>query len=52
MTEKFSNDILDFMDALDTKEIHRFDPTRGYRVFLQSALVDGNGDAAGEGGEG
>ncbi|HJD83527.1 hypothetical protein [Kitasatospora aureofaciens] len=37
--QEFSKDILDFMDALDTKEIHGFDPVRGYRVFVESALV-------------
>ncbi|MFI2238637.1 aminotransferase class I/II-fold pyridoxal phosphate-dependent enzyme [Streptomyces chrestomyceticus] len=40
--QEFSEDILDFMDALDTKEIHGFDPECGYRVFVQSALA---GDA-------
>ncbi|MFJ7905717.1 aminotransferase class I/II-fold pyridoxal phosphate-dependent enzyme [Kitasatospora sp. NPDC096204] len=41
--QEFSKDILDFMDALDTKEIHGFDPVRGYRVFVESALaVDGD----------
>ncbi|MER7986171.1 hypothetical protein ABTY53_11270 [Streptomyces noursei] len=38
--QEFSKDILDFMDALDTKEIHGFDPERGYRVFVPSALAD------------
>jgi arginine decarboxylase len=41
--QEFSQDILDFMDALDTKEIHGFDPVRGYRVFVPSALVDDPG---------
>ncbi|MFD9903040.1 aminotransferase class I/II-fold pyridoxal phosphate-dependent enzyme [Streptomyces sp. NPDC059063] len=44
--QEFSTDILDFMDALDTKEIHGFDPVRGYRVFVQSALTGETGDAA------
>ncbi|MFJ3660030.1 aminotransferase class I/II-fold pyridoxal phosphate-dependent enzyme [Streptomyces sp. NPDC090119] len=38
--QEFSTDILDFMDALDTKEIHGFDPAQGYRVFTRSALTD------------
>ncbi|MEU7043361.1 hypothetical protein AB0A77_20165 [Streptomyces varsoviensis] len=54
--QEFSEDILDFMDALDTKEIHGFDPECGYRVFVRSALVgagDGGGTPAGTGeGEG
>ncbi|MER7536563.1 hypothetical protein ABTX77_17530 [Streptomyces sp. NPDC097704] len=33
--QEFSKDILDFMDALDAKEIHGFDPVRGYRVFAE-----------------
>ncbi|WP_372405757.1 aminotransferase class I/II-fold pyridoxal phosphate-dependent enzyme [Streptomyces luteireticuli] len=39
--QEFSKDILDFMDALDTKEIHGYDPVRGYRVFVPSALAGG-----------
>ncbi|MET8423529.1 hypothetical protein [Nocardia sp. NPDC004860] len=37
--QEFSTDILDFMDALDTKEIHGLDPGRGYRVFTAAALA-------------
>lgn len=37
--QEFSTDILDFMDALDTKEIHGLDPARGYRVFTAAALA-------------
>jgi arginine decarboxylase len=36
--QEFSKDILDFMDALDTREIHGFHPSLGYRVFTQDAL--------------
>ncbi len=36
--QEFSKDILDFMDALDTREIHGYDPGLGYRVFTQAAL--------------
>ena len=36
--QEFSKDILDFMDALDTREIHGFEPSLGYRVFTQDAL--------------
>lgn len=36
--QEFSKDILDFMDALDTREIHGFDASLGYRVFTQEAL--------------
>jgi arginine decarboxylase len=38
--QEFSKDILDFLDALDTKEIHGFDPVRGYRVFVEAALEE------------
>ncbi|MFG2848363.1 hypothetical protein ACGF12_35170 [Kitasatospora sp. NPDC048296] len=48
--QEFSKDILDFMDALDTKEIHGYDPNRGYRVFLRSALLDGSAPVDGDGG--
>ena len=36
--QAFSKDILDFMDALDTREIHGYDPSLGYRVLTQEAL--------------
>ena len=36
--QEFSKAILDFMDALDTREIHGFAPSLGYRVFTQEAL--------------
>ena len=52
--QAFSKDILDFMDALDTREIHGFDPSLGYRVFTQAAL-DGaltDREALGETGDG
>ncbi|MFF0430668.1 aminotransferase class I/II-fold pyridoxal phosphate-dependent enzyme [Streptomyces sp. NPDC004327] len=42
--QEFSKDILDFMDALDTKEIHGFDPVRGYRVFVEAALEEAAGE--------
>ncbi|MCA4135336.1 aminotransferase class I/II-fold pyridoxal phosphate-dependent enzyme [Arthrobacter sp. M4] len=29
---------LEFMAALDTKEVHGFDPERGYRVFVEAGL--------------
>jgi arginine decarboxylase len=38
------------MDALDTKEVHGYDPNRGYRVFLRSALLDGSAPVDGDGG--
>ncbi|MFE3000286.1 hypothetical protein ACFXG4_35460 [Nocardia sp. NPDC059246] len=37
--QEFSTDILDFTDALDTKEIHGLDPGRGYRVLNAAALA-------------
>lgn len=37
--QEFSTEILDFMDALDTKEIHGFHPAQGYRVFTPTALT-------------
>ncbi|MBQ1442882.1 MAG: ornithine decarboxylase [Renibacterium sp.] len=36
--QEFNTAILDFMQALDTKEIHGLDPVRGYRVFTGAAL--------------
>jgi arginine decarboxylase len=30
---------LEFMDALDTREIHGFDHERGYRVFVEGLPV-------------
>ena len=33
-----TNDILDFMKALDTKEIHSFRPELGFRIFSEPAL--------------
>jgi arginine decarboxylase len=52
--QAFSKDILDFMDALDTREIHGYDPSLGYRVFTQAALDGAAADreALGEAGFG
>jgi hypothetical protein len=36
--QAFSKDILDFMDALDVREIHGFNPALGYRVFTPETL--------------
>ncbi|MFI1584638.1 hypothetical protein [Embleya sp. NPDC020630] len=47
--QEFGKDILDFMDALDTKEIHGFDPTCGYRVFVEEALTEDAGNAPPQG---
>ena len=44
--QAFSKDILDFMDALDTREIHGFDPGLGYRVFTLEALATATVDTA------
>ncbi|MGW8764089.1 aminotransferase class I/II-fold pyridoxal phosphate-dependent enzyme [Streptomyces sp. NPDC055815] len=33
-----SKDVLTYMAALDTREIHGYDPAVGYRVFTESAL--------------
>jgi arginine decarboxylase len=44
--QAFSKDILDFMDALDTREIHGYDPSLGYRVFTQAALDGAAVDSA------
>jgi arginine decarboxylase len=30
--------ILDYMDALDTREIHGYDSREGYRIFTDAAL--------------
>lgn len=49
--QEFSEDIMDFMDALDTREIHGFDPERGYRVFAPSALADDTDGAPRQTGE-
>lgn len=35
----FSTEILDYMDALDTREIHGYQPSRGYLVFTPHALA-------------
>ncbi len=35
----FSRDILDFMDALDTREVHGLDHIHGYRVLSRRALT-------------
>ncbi|RMI30224.1 aminotransferase class I/II-fold pyridoxal phosphate-dependent enzyme [Nocardia stercoris] len=43
--QEFSTDILDFMDALDTKEIHGLDPSQGYRVFTAATLAAVGADA-------
>lgn len=37
--QEVSLDILDFMDALDTKEIHGLDPARGYQVLSAAGLA-------------
>ncbi len=34
-----SLEILDFMDQLDVREIHGFEPDLGYQVFTQGALT-------------
>lgn len=36
-----SRDILAFMEALDTREIHGYRPELGFRVFTDQALADG-----------
>ncbi|MFG3533001.1 hypothetical protein ACGF8B_40855 [Streptomyces sp. NPDC047917] len=46
-SQEVSTDILDFTDALDTKEVHGLDPVRGYKVFTHSALVGDNGMGTG-----
>lgn len=33
-----TREVIDFMSALDTREIHGFDPKVGYRVILQDSL--------------
>jgi len=37
-----SEDILNYLCAVDVKEIHGFDPSRGLRVFRQEVLEPGN----------
>ena len=32
-----TSDVVEFMSALDTREIHGFDPEQGYRIFRLSA---------------
>ena len=34
---------LDFMAALDTREVHGYDPALGYRVFTESGMPDSDG---------
>jgi hypothetical protein len=34
-------DAIEFMQALDTREIHGYRPETGYRVFTQAALDTG-----------
>jgi arginine decarboxylase len=34
----FSREILQFMRDLDTKEIHGYEPTFGYRVYTEKAI--------------
>jgi arginine decarboxylase len=36
---------LEFMAALDTREIHGFDHERGYRVFVDGSAVSGSGSS-------
>lgn len=35
-----SRDILDFMDKLDVREIHGYEPDLGLAVFTETALTD------------
>ena len=39
-----TSDILDFMSALDTREIHGYLPEFGYRVFREDVLRDSGRD--------
>jgi arginine/lysine/ornithine decarboxylase len=39
-----TSDILDFMSALDTREIHGYLPEFGYRVFTEEVLRDSGRD--------
>jgi len=43
-----TNDILAFMSALDTREIHGYLPEFGYRVFTETAMRTGRDEGAGE----
>ena len=42
-----SADAIEFMQALDTREIHGYRPETGYWVFTGAALDIGQGTAAG-----
>ena len=42
-----SAEVIEFMQALDTREIHGYRPEIGYRVFTEAALGTGQATAAG-----
>src|SRR5262249_31024779 len=42
-----SADAIEYMQALDTREIHGYRPETGYRVFTQAALHPGHATPAG-----
>jgi arginine decarboxylase len=42
-----STDVVEFMQALDTREIHGYRPETGYRVFTEAALDAGDATAVG-----
>jgi arginine decarboxylase len=41
-----SADVIEFMQALDTREVHGYRPEAGYRVFTQAALDTGQASPA------
>jgi arginine decarboxylase len=43
-----SAEVIEFMQALDTREIHGYRPDTGYRVFTEAALGTGQAIPAGD----